>query len=194
MAKGRKKERQPPPITGCGFLDGVMPETLQRSKNAYRSNLIVTCYPSDIKKAICDGLDATGKAYRYSGMSEFLSKYVKIIPNKQLFRLFVSVNNFDDFLKHQHELHDLLRTVARDDNNWLGADVHVFVAIASGRMEQYAHDGILPTDVQSAFEFANFGFMYNPIRQSFECQKSTGIPAMVGYHYPFKLPEQKDEE
>src|SRR5574344_1816326 len=194
MAKGRKKERQPPLITGCGFLDGVMPETLQRSKNAYRSNLIVTCYPSDIKKAICDGLDATGKAYHYSEMSEFLSKYVNIIPNKQLFRLFVSVKDFDDFLKHQHELHDLLRTVARDDNNWLGADVHVFVAIASGRMEQYAHDGILPTDVQSAFESANFGFMYNPIRQSFECQKSTGIPEMVGYHYPFKLPEQKDEE
>ena len=24
MAKGRKKERQPPPITGCGFLDGVI--------------------------------------------------------------------------------------------------------------------------------------------------------------------------
>ena len=194
MAKGRKKERQLPPITGCGFLDGVMPESLQRCKNAYRSNLIVTCYPSDIKKAICDGLDATGKAYHYSEMSEFLSKYVKIIPNKQLFRLFVSVKDFDDFLKHQHELHDLLRTVARDDNNWLGADVHVFVAIASGRMEQYAHDGILPTDVQSAFESANFGFMYNPIRQSFECRKSTGIPAMVGYHYPFKLPEQKDEE
>ncbi len=123
-----------------------------------------------------------------------LEGLVKIIPNKQLFRLFVSVKDFDDFLKHQHELHDLLRTVARDDNNWLGADVHVFVAIASGRMEQYAHDGILPTDVQSAFESANFGFMYNPIRQSFECQKSTGIPAMVGYHYPFKLPEQKDEE
>ena len=194
MAKGRKKERQPPPITGCGFLDGVMPETLQRSKNAYRSNLIVTCYPSDIKKAICDGLDATGKAYHYSEMSEFLSKYVKIIPNKQLFRLFVSVKDFDDFLKHQHELHDLLRTVAREDNNWLGADVHVFVAIASGRMEQYAHDGILPSDVQSAFESTNFGFMYNPIWQSFECRKSTGIPAMVGYHYPFKLPEQKDEE
>ena len=49
-------------------------------------------------------------------------------------------------------------------------------------------------DVQSVFESANFGFMYNPIRQSFECQRSTGIPAMVGYHYPFKLPEQKDEE
>ena len=104
MAKGRKKERQLPPITGCGFLDGVMPESLQRCKNAYRSNLIVTCYPSDIKKAICDGLDTSGKAYRYSGMSEFLSKYVKIIPNKQLFRLFVSVKDFDDFLKHQHEL------------------------------------------------------------------------------------------
>lgn len=194
MAKGRKKERQPPPITGCGFLDGVMPESLQRCKNAYRSNLIVTCYPSDIKKAICDGLDTSGKAYRYSGMSEFLSKYVKIIPNKQLFRLFVSMKDFDDYLKHQHELHDLLRTVARDDKNWLGADVHVFVAIASGRLEQYAHDGILPLDIQSAFESADFGFMYNPIRQSFECQKSVNIPRIAGCYYPFKLPEQKDEE
>lgn len=194
MAKGRKKERQPPPITGCGFLDGVMPESLQRCKNAYRSNLIVTCYPSDIKKAICDGLDTSGKAYRYSGMSEFLSKYVKVIPNKQLFRLFVSMKDFDDFLKHQHELRNLLQTASRDDTNWLGVDIHVFVAIATGRMEQYAHDGIIPLDVQSAFESAHFGFMYNPLRQAFECQKSTGIPTMVGYHYPFKLPEQKDEE
>lgn len=194
MAKGRKKERQPPPITGCGFLDGIMPETLQRSKNAYRSNLIVTCYPSDIKKAICNGLDTTGKAFRYSGMTAFLAKYPMIIPNKQSFRLFVSACDFEDYLKHQHELRNLLQTASRDDTNWLGVDIHVFVAIATGRMEQYAHDGIIPLDVQSAFESAHFGFMYNPLRQAFECQKSTGIPTMVGYHYPFKLAEPNDEE
>ena len=33
MRKGRKIERQPPPITGCGFLDGIMPETLHLNNN-----------------------------------------------------------------------------------------------------------------------------------------------------------------
>lgn len=59
MVKGRKIERKPPPITGCGFLDGIVPSSLQRSKNAYRSNLIVTCYPTSARKAICNGLDTS---------------------------------------------------------------------------------------------------------------------------------------
>ena len=104
-------------------MDGIIPETLQRSKNAYRSNLIVTCYPSDIKKAICNGLDTTGKAFRYSGMTAFLAKYPMIIPNKQSFRLFVSACDFEDYLKHQHELRNLLQTASRDDTNWLGVAV-----------------------------------------------------------------------
>ncbi len=191
MAKGRKIERKPPPITGCGFLDGIMPSSLQRSKNAYRSNLIVTCYPTSARKAICNGLDTSGKAVRYGGMNDFIIGHVKEIPNKQMFRLFVSERNFEDYLKSQAGLRSTLNNRNRD--NWFGADVHVFIAVADGRMEQYAHDGILPEDIASAFNEADMGFMYNPLRNAFECQKSNTIPTLKGYFYPFKLPEPIDE-
>lgn len=191
MRKGRKIERKPPPITGCGFLDGDMPANLQRYKNGYRSNLIVTCYPTSVKKAISGGLDTAGKAVRYSGMNDFIIGHIKEIPNKQMFRLFVGEHKFEDYLKSQLGLRSTLNNRNRD--NWFGADVHVFIAVADGRMEQYAHDGILPEDIANAFEEADMGFMYNPLRNAFECQKSNTIPTLKGYFYPFKLPESIDE-
>ena len=40
---------------------------------------------------------------------------------------------------------------------------------------------------------ADMGFMYNPSRNAFECQKSNTIPTLKGYYYPFKLQEPEDE-
>lgn len=59
-----------------------------------------------------------------------------------MFRLFVSERNFEDYLKSQAGLRSTLNNRNRD--NWFGADVHHFIAVADGRMEQYAHDGMLP--------------------------------------------------
>lgn len=187
MTKGRKKERQPPPITGCGFLDGVMPTTLERSKSRYQSNLIVTCYPSNIKKAICNGLDSDGGAVRYDTMNDFIISHIKVTGDKQTFRLFVGERRFTDYRKSQSGLRSTLNN--RDMHNGFGVDVHVFVSVASARMEQYAHDGIIPSDIAEAFAEADMGFMYNPLRQVFECQKSNTIPSLKGYYYPHVLAE-----
>ena len=88
MRKGRKIERKPPPVTGCRFLDGVMPQTVQFYLNRYNNNVLMTIVPESLDVREIRKWDSVGEAVKYtSQLSFYLDQLDKKTHN--YYRLFV---------------------------------------------------------------------------------------------------------
>lgn len=190
MVKSRKKDKAPRirQITGCEFLDGVMPRTVQFYKSRVSGNLLVTLIPEGVNPQYTRLLDEVGTAVKYTTMEEFMDDNLREIPNRQSFRLFVIAQKVNSYLKHHHEL---LMKLIRCERvmTWQGVDLHVFIEVPEKELLQYAEDGILPKITKTVWEGANFGFIYNPKRQAYECQHSTSIPSLKSFYFPCKIKE-----
>lgn len=190
MVKGRKKDKVPRilQVTGCEFLDGVMPQTIQFYKSRVKGNLLVTLIPEGVNPQYTRLLDEVGTAVKYTTMEEFMNEKLREIPNRQCFRLFVTAQKVNSYLKQHSEL---LKKLIRCERamTWLGVDLHVFVEVPLQELLQYAEDGVLPEITKTIWQGAIVGFIYNPKRQAYECQHSTTIPSLKSFYYPCKIKE-----
>lgn len=190
MVKGRKKDKvkRIPQITGCEFLDGVMPQTIQFYKSRVSGNLLVTLIPEGVNPTYTRLFDDVGVAIKYTNMKDFVEDTVHEIPNRQSFRLFVTAKSVKEYVKHLSQLLAKLKSCERA-GTWLGVDLHVFISIPETELLKYAEDGILPEITKTVWQGALFGFIYNPKRQAYECHHSTCVPSLKSFHYPCKIKE-----
>ena len=186
MRKGRKIEGKPPPVTGCRFLDGVMPQTVQFYLNRYNNNVLMTIVPESLDVREIRKWDSVGEAVKYtSQLSFYLDQLDKKTHN--YYRLFVESAQFGDYFSYKEKLLEYLKDHKRKGPP--NITVHVILIVPDEVLVTYAETGIIPEQFTKLWSFAQQGFIYNPIRQVYECQHSTTVPSLKHYYYPASITE-----
>ena len=186
MRKGRKIERKPPPVTGCRFLDGVMPQTVQFYLDRYNNNILMTIVPESLDVRETRKWDSVGEAVKYTSQ---LSFYLDQLDKKtyNYYRLFVEPSQVDDYYKFKDKLSEYLNSHERKGPP--NITVHVILMVPDDVLVAYAETGIIPEKFTELWSSAQQGFIYNPTRQVYECQHSTTIPSLKHYYYPASISE-----